>query len=183
MHYYYYKSLLLSIIIMAPLAISAHTIYVHKIMSGSGFLAIIASFMIPFFTLQIAPLDHGVASFVRGSRSVSSTVNASIYQEMNRKEILRHSVVIYLVGTNESSDIASLLVQANRPHNKCFDDLRLNEIIRKITQTAVKDLAHNKLPSSCRDYNVRFLIGTEYKHLVEEYTPTKFQVEIISEKI
>lgn len=178
-HYYFYKSLLILPVILVPVSVAAFATLIQKTLKTDTTLALFITLLVPLAILLFIPSDKGTLSYLRGSRTVSAQVNQRIVDETVNTPYLTNKVTVFLVGTNESSDIASLLVQANRPHNACFDDLRLKEIITKITLTAVKDLAKDSLPHSCENQSVEFVVDHEYKRLLPSKLPTKFDVKLL----
>jgi len=178
-HYYFYKSLLILPLTLVPIGIAALASLVQNISKKDAVLALFIALLVPLSVLLFLPSDKGILSYIRGSRSVSAQVNQYIIDETANTPYPTNKVTIFLVGTNESSDISSLLVQANRPHNACFDDLRLKQIITKITQTAVKDLANYSLPPSCENHSVEFVVGNEYKDLLPSVLPSKYKINLL----
>jgi len=178
-HYYFYKSLLILPVILVPTSVAAFAVFIQKTLKKDVILALFITLLVPLSILLFIPSDKGMVSYLRGSRSVSAQVNQYIMNETVNTPYPTNKVTIFLVGTNESSDVASLLVQANRPHNACFDDLRLKQIITKITQTAVKELDDYVLPLSCENYSVKFLVGNEYKDLLPVVSSNDFEIDLL----
>lgn len=178
-HYYFYKSLLILPAVLVPVGVATMGIIINKMSKTYKDLAIISSIAIPLLFLLFIPSDKGMFSYINGSRSVSANANSRIIHETATTPYPSNNVTIFLIGTNESSDIASLLVQANRPQNACFDDLRLSQIITKITQTAVTELDSYILPDSCSSKQVKFVVGEEYESLLETKDSSNFTVEVL----
>lgn len=178
-HYYYYKSLLILPVVLVPFVIAAVGVFIDRALTYDRILACIMTIALPCTILLFVPSDKGMLAYIKGSRSVSAQANQHIINETRSTGYPSDKVTIYLIGTNESSDIASLLLQANRPLNDCFNELRLTEIIQKITQTAVADLARDYLPDSCVNHSVTFVVGEEYINLLDTHKPSNFKVEML----
>jgi len=165
-HYYYLKSLLLLPAVLTPLAIAVTGVFVYRI--KDTLVALMVAILIPIAIVQLVPSDTGIVSFIHGSRIVPSSINSDIWTEMHDNFYPTKRVTMYFMnsGTNETSTIAAILVQASRPHNQCFDTLN-NDITFMALDAALKKLTTNPLPNSCRGYHVVFKVDPSYAHIVK----------------
>ncbi len=177
-HYYYYKTLMLIPAILSPLGIAMLGIMVTRLKDTT--LAILVAIVIPVTLVQLVPNDMGMAAFIRGSRTVSANVDNDVWIEMHNNTYPNKIVTIYFVnsGSNETSTIATLLVQANRPHNQCFTTLN-SDITFMPLDSALKMLTTESLPSSCSGYNVTFKVDESYAPIVNKIEGRKYNIEFI----
>ncbi len=164
-HYYYLKSLILLPFVLLPLGIAMAGVLVCEVKETAS--ALVVAVLVPVAVVQLIPSDSTMVSFVRGSRVVSPGVNSDIWSEMSASEYDSKKVSIYLVSSNFASDIATLLVQANRPLNDCFTKLRFTVIAAGI-DAAVQDLTSSRLPQSCRNYDVVFKVDQDRAKFLTE---------------
>jgi hypothetical protein len=180
-HYYYYKCLMLLPALLVPIGAAMLGVVISHIKDFA--LALLLSLAIPAAIVQLVPSDMSTVAFISGSRTVSSTINNDVWGEMYHNIYPTKKVTIYFVnsGTNETSTIATLLVQANRPYNRCFNSLN-NDITFMTLDGALRRLTTSPLPHVCNGYNVTFKVDPSYKSIVKSATTRKgYHVDYIQE--
>jgi hypothetical protein len=146
-------------------------------------LALMLSIAIPVSIVQFIPNDPAMAAYIRGSRLVSTTINSDVWVEMHDDSYPTNKVTIYFVnsGTNETSTISTLLVQANRPYNQCFAELN-KDITYKSLDLALKEIVAAPLPRACNNKQVTLKVDQSYANIVNHaITSKKYKVEFVHE--
>lgn len=177
-HYYYYKSLLILPVILVPIGVAVLAFVINKVSRSDRGVALTLVFFIPLSILLLIPSDPSIPRYLSGARDVSPIVNQYIIQVTRKTDYPTKNVSVILSGTIKSSDISTLLLQANRPYSDCFEDIFSNAMNSDLS-IFIKHLATYNLPAACSGYNVSFVVGTEYKHLLQSNTTHNFTIDIL----
>lgn len=171
-HYYYYKCVWLLPTLLTPIGIAMIAVCIDSI--RERLFAVLAAFTIPILLIQFLPSDTSMLTFMRGSRTVSATVNTSVWKEMHRNTYPSKRVTMYFAysGTNETSVISTLLVAANRPYNACFQNLN-EKIVYEGNDKALTDIVSGPPPSVCRDKHVVLVVDPTYRDVVNSGAHSK----------
>lgn len=176
--YYFYKSLLMLPILLLPVAIALAGRVVYYIQKKDVLLACISAVSLPALVLVFVPSDTSMMAYARGARSVSAGMNTSIATSLNENQQAGR-VSIYMISHIDASDIATTLVQSNRPYSVCVSELRKRKIHTENFEKSILSIPTVSLPSSCKNKEVTFVIDIKYKNMVTSPKNAKFSIEYL----
>jgi len=175
--YYFYKTLNIILIMVAPLSIIGVGYFISYIKKRYGNLtSMFVALSIPMtllllLGLNVASQPPAVArsSYLAGERITSSTVNNLVYKELlSSKYDDKHLTFFYTPGILDQNDLPTLLLKTNKPSSECFEAVRISIILHTEFDEFIKAA---KAP--CNDYSLEFITSKNnvlnYQSIVSDF--------------
>lgn len=169
--YYYYKTLNIAFIMLAPLSIIGFGHFIDtlgKKIGNTG--AVMSAVSVGVMLMMLigvnvsSPATNILRSdYLKGVRLISPAVNESAYEQLEASSYTDHNLAFYYlpVKVSDENDVPSLILKTNEPASNCFNAVRMSIIAK----TDFKDSVQ-ATKAACGGYVVEFITSDE---LVDSY--------------